>query len=58
MASAIIDQLFGVEAEETKESSQYNLEAKHFGSLLDRISSDLGIERGTIVDFELNVVDS
>ncbi len=34
------------------------MDEKHFKTLVQRISHDLKIERKTIVDFELNVIDS
>lgn len=59
LASAVIDQLFGDEIENiSPEKDKYNIEGKHFKTLLDRISTDLKIERSQIVDFELNVVDT
>lgn len=59
LASSIVDQLFGEDIENIEsEKDLYKVEDKHFKTLLNRISTDLQIERTQIVDFELNVVDS
>lgn len=57
LASAIIDQLFGEEIQAIGDD-KYQIEDKHFKTLTGRISKDLGIERASIVDFELNAIDS
>ena len=56
LASAVVDALFGEEIEATAED-KYKCEEKHFKTLLQRISTDLGIHRSDIVDLELNVID-
>lgn len=40
------------------ENDKYGVDAKHFVTLLNLISSDLGIERCKIVDFELSLFDA
>ena len=57
LASAIVDQIMGEEIEKLAED-KYKVEERHFKTLLERISNDLGIERSQIVDFELNVLDA
>jgi aspartyl aminopeptidase len=59
LASSVVDQLFGEDIESLgAENDKYKIEDKHFKTLLNRISSDLKIERSQIVDFELNVIDT
>ena len=57
LASAVIDQLLGEDVEPL-EDDKYRVEEKHFKTLLNRISTDLKIERGSIVDFELTVTSA
>lgn len=57
LASYVIDQIFGSEIE-PEDGDKYNIETKHFKTLLSRISTDLGIKKSQIVDFELNVIDT
>lgn len=56
-ATAVVDQLFGDEIQSLGEGDKFNIEQKHFKTLLNLISTDLQIDRSQIVDFELNVVD-
>ena len=59
LASSIVDQLFGEDIQPIpSEEDKYRVEEKHFKTLLNRISNDLSIQRGQIVDFELNVIDA
>ena len=57
LATSIIDQLFGEEVKAIDED-KYRVDEKHFKTLINLISSDLQIDRSSIVDFELNVVDT
>lgn len=57
LASSVVDQLFGEDIKPLGEEDRYHVEDKHFKTLLNLISSHLGIERTQIVDFELNVID-
>lgn len=57
LATAVIDALMGEDINSLTDD-KYQAEQKHFKTLLNRISTDLGIDRGSIVDFELNVIDS
>lgn len=55
LATAVVDALFS-----GKEVGQdtYQCEEKHLKSLLNLIGQDLGIDPHSIIDFELNVVDT
>lgn len=57
LCTSIIDQLFGAGAAK-QEGDTYRCEEKHFRSVLNRIGDDLKIDPKTIVDFELNVIDT
>lgn len=58
IASSIVDQLFGEEIQAIEAADdKYKVDEKHFKTLMNRISSDLSIDRTQIVDFELNVID-
>lgn len=56
LATSVVDQLFG--STSASGDDTYLCEEKHYRALLTRIGGDLGIDAHSIVDFELNVVDS
>lgn len=57
MSMAIVDQLFG-EGVQPLANDVYNLDKNHWNTLTSLISTDLGIERDAIVDFELSLADA
>jgi aspartyl aminopeptidase len=57
LATSIVSQIFGGDVQPTEEDV-YACEDKHYRELLKAIGSDLGIDPKSIVDFELNVVDT
>ena len=57
LATSIIDALFG-EGVEKIEDDKFNVEDRHLNTLTDLIAKDLKIERGQIIDFELNLCDA
>ncbi len=52
-----MDQLFGEDVKALAED-KFGVEEKHFKTLLNLISVDLNVERSSIIDFELNVIDA
>ena len=57
MATSIINGIFG-EGVERIDDDKFKVEDRHLSTLTDLIAKDLGIDRGQIVDFELNLCDT
>jgi aspartyl aminopeptidase len=57
LCTEVVNQLFGGDIEKI-DDDKYQLDDKHMTNLTSMIASDLGVERDSIIDFELNCYDS